>query len=125
MPILAQTYTPRQLNDGIVVTSFPPIGTLLMEFNNEDITGYFTIESITGINEFGRIPEETKDYAAGTYSSLVRLDEIGIIENPFKFSVCYPPGTSSMQYLANIVDVSGQCRLRGTGNCTLKIYRNP
>ena len=125
MPVLAQTYTSTQLNEGTDVTSLPNLGPLLMEFNNEDITGYFTIESITGINEFGRIPEETKDYAAGSYSSLVRIDEIGIIENPFKFSVCYPPGTSSMQYLPNIVDETGVVRLRGTGNCTLKIYINP
>ncbi len=125
MPTLLATHTSGEMKGaGKAVTSVPTdaLGALIMQFNNGDTPGYFTMQQDTGkVN--GAIPYGTNDYAAGSFSSLTRLSENNIVTNKFKFSIAIPPGTSSMIYDAGIGDGSGAVRLRGTGNFDLQIFR--
>jgi len=125
MPTLLVTHTSEEMKGaGKAVTSVPTdaLGALIMQFDNGDTPGYFTMEQDTGrVN--GAIPYGTNDYAAGSFSSLTGLSENNIIVNRFKFSVAVPPGISSMIYNADIGDGSGAVRLRGTSDFNLKIFR--
>ena len=126
MPTLLVTHTSEEMKGaGKAVTSIPTdaLGALIIQFNNGDTPGYFTLEQDTGrVN--GAIPYGTNDYAAGSFSNLTRLSENNIITNKFKFSVAVPPGTSSMLYSANIGDGSGAVRLRSTSDFNIQIFLN-
>jgi hypothetical protein len=124
MPTLLATHTSEEMKGaGKATTSIPTdaLGALIIQFNNGNTPGYFTMEQDTGRVD-GAIPHGTNDYAAGSFSSLTGLSENNIIVNRFKFSVAVPPGTSSMIYGADIGDGSGAVRLRGTSDFNLQIF---
>tara|TARA_R110002020_G_scaffold216088_2_gene423478 strand:- start:1142 stop:1525 length:384 start_codon:yes stop_codon:yes gene_type:complete len=125
MPTLLATHTAAEMKgEGKLVSSFPGdvFGPLIMQFNNGDIPAYFTMEQVTGRDQFNYIAAGTSDFAAGSFSSLVNLSEGNIVHPDYKLSVALPPGTSSMVFNATIGDGSGQVRLRATGNYNLLIF---
>ena len=125
MPTLIATHTAAEMEGaGKLVGSFPgdTFGPLIMQFNNGNTPAYFTMEQVTGQNEFNYIAAGTSDYAAGSFSSLDNISEVSIVHPSCRFSVALPPGTSSMVFDATIGDGSGQVRLRATGNYNLQIF---
>jgi|TARA_X000001388_G_C2175651_1_gene101559 hypothetical protein len=124
MPTQLVTHTAAEMKGaGKLIGSFPgdTFGPLIMQFNNGDTPAYFTMEQVTGRNEFNFIVTGTSDYAAGSISNLNNLSLNNIIHPNYKLSVAVPPGISSMLFDATIGDGSGQVRLRATGNFDLEI----
>ena len=114
------TFTPQQLSDGVVTNSLP--GAITAQFQNPSGSAYFILEQNTGKDEdTGFFPESTTSYAAGTFSNLNRISEVGIVENRFKFGVVVPEGSSSMVFSPSDTSGAGSITLKGTGMFTLII----
>ena len=115
------TFTPQQLSEGVVTTSLT--GAITAQFSNPSGSAYFFLVQNTGRDEgTGFYPEGATSYSAGTFSSLNRISEPGIIQDEYKFGVVIPEGDSSMVFTPTNTDgVANAIILKGTGTFTLTI----
>ena len=113
------TFTPGQLRNGVDSASLT--GAITAQFQNPSGSSYFFIEQNTNKNPDGSYNMGITDYVAGTFSSLNRVPERGIVQNNFKFGVVVPPGSSSMVFTPDDTSGGGSIKLKGIGNFTLII----
>ena len=116
------TYLPQQLSDGVIVTSLT--GSTTTQFLNPSGSAYFFIEqNISKDINTGFIPENSTSYATGSFSDLVKITEIGIVKDKFKFGVVVPEGNSSFVFTpSDTSEVASALKLKGTGMYTSKMY---
>ena len=117
------SFTSEQLNAGHIVGSFGAAGgaaKTLQFTNNSNKAGYFTLSQVTGVNEFGRIPEGTTDYTAGTFSSFaLGLEEASLVKNKYKFSLIIPPGTPKVTFTVDDTTRTGKLQYKAEGDFSL------
>ena len=117
------TFTSEQLNAGHIVGSFGAAGgaaKTLQFTNNSNKAGYFTLSQVSGVNEFGRIPEGSRDYTAGTFSGFaLGMEEASLVKDKYKFSLIIPPGSPKVIFTVEDISRTGTLKYKAEGNFSL------
>ena len=109
------TFSPTQLNEGILNSSPLPASKINFSFSNPSGSSYFCIETVTSIS---RYDSNSNKNCEGIWSV---SSSIGLVTSSYIAGVVIQPGSSSIDFTPNSSISAGDIYFRGTGEYTLII----